>query len=100
MSASALATLLLARHLHGAPKLTALADSAGRALLVTLLAAGVAVWLPRPQAPGLLGLVLAVLVPGGIFAGLGLVGITWLGDDATRGAVNRLLVRLRLRPAP
>ena len=100
MSASALATLLLARHLHGAPKLSALADSAGRALGVTLLAAGVAVWLPRPQGPGLLGLVLAVGVPGGIFGLLGLVGISWLGDDATRGAVNRLLVRLRLRPAP
>jgi putative peptidoglycan lipid II flippase len=95
MTASALATLLLARRLHGAPRLAALASSAVRGLGVAVLAAAVAAGLPWTAQPGMLGAVLALLVRGGVFGLLGLAGIAWLGDDATRAALRRLWLRLR-----
>ena len=100
MGVSALATVGLARRLHGAPDVASLASSGARAALVAAVAAAIASLVPAPAATGLLGVSLALAIHGGVFGLLALLGISILGDDATRGAVQRLLVRLRLRRAP
>jgi len=97
MTVSAVATLLLARHLHGAPRLGALADTALRALFVACLAAAVAAWLPVPKLSGLLGGLLEAVVRGSVFGALALAGIFAMGDEASRAALDRVRVRLRLR---
>jgi putative peptidoglycan lipid II flippase len=97
MSFSAAATLLLARLMHGAPNLMALLNSGVRGLLGSGLAAGVASAVPAPAYEGTLGAGLELALRGGVFAVLALGAILAFGDDATRAAVNRLLVRLRLR---
>jgi hypothetical protein len=83
--------------MHGAPNLMALLNSGVRGLLGSGLAAGAASAVPAPAYEGALGAGLELALRGGVFAVLALGAILAFGDDATRAAVNRLLVRLRLR---
>jgi putative peptidoglycan lipid II flippase len=102
ISANALATLLLARRLHGAPDLGALASSAARALLVAVPAAALA-WALLPVLAGMTGAVgatgalLALGVGGGVYALAVAAGIAWAGDEPMRAAGGRLLRALRRR---
>jgi hypothetical protein len=100
MSLSALATLLLARSLHGAPGLGPLLNSALRGGAGTAVAAGAATLMPVPAIEGLLGAGIELVVRSAVFGGLALGATLSFGDDATRAAVERLLVRLRLRRKP
>jgi putative peptidoglycan lipid II flippase len=94
MSANALATLALARWLHGAPALAALGSTAARAAAIAVVAA-VAARLPVPYAtPSLASAALVNLLLGGsVFLVLGVAGLFTLGDQATRDAVRRRLRR-------
>jgi len=102
MSANALATLLLARRLHGAPPLGALVGSGGRALVLAVLAAGAA-WAAQGlraawvTLPGLLGWLADLAAGGAAFAAVTLLLLPALGDDVLRGALGRLLRRLARR---
>jgi putative peptidoglycan lipid II flippase len=97
MTLSAAATLVLARRLHGAPKLSALASSGARALLAVAPAVLAAVWLPIRDFEGAPGAALELALRGGVFGLVALAGILVFADDATRTAVNRVLLRLRVR---
>jgi len=89
MTVNALLTLLLARRLHGAPHLAALAGTACRALAIALVAA-----LAGACTAGLtanIGLSLLQLALGAAaFAITALVGARWIGDAPIRDAVARL----------
>jgi putative peptidoglycan lipid II flippase len=99
MSASALATLLLARRLHGAPRIGALFESGARALVVSGLAAAGAFALALPVAPGLPGVVLELGLRGAAFLAIALLGVWTIGDEDARSAIARLQSRLRRRSA-
>jgi hypothetical protein len=86
--------------MHGAPDLAALASSGARAVLVAGIAVAAASWVPAPAATGIFGVLSVLVIHGGAFGLIAILGISIFGDDATRGAVQRLLVRLHLRRAP
>jgi putative peptidoglycan lipid II flippase len=95
MTANALATLWLARRLHGAPPLGALAEGFARALAVGAAAGGGAVLVPAPAVPGLAGHALHLLLAGGAFAAFALAATFTVGDPPLRALVARILRRLR-----
>jgi putative peptidoglycan lipid II flippase len=95
MSGNALATLWLARRLHGAPHLTPLAATGARALAIGALAAVVAGLVPVPFGQGAFGAILELAVGGLVFGGVALAGVRLLGDPPMRGAVERFWRRLR-----
>ncbi len=100
MSANALATLLLARRVHGGPALSGLAATGVRAAGVAVTAAAVAAALAsalRPEASGALGALLALAVAGGAFGVTALLGVRWVGDAPMRAAVRRILRRIDRR---
>jgi putative peptidoglycan lipid II flippase len=99
MSANALATLLLARRLHGAPKLGPLAASTLRALGIAAAAALAGGACVRHR-PGTVGALLDLGIGGTVFAAVAAVGIWTLGDRPLRQATARALRRLVRRPAP
>jgi len=97
MTANALLTLLLARRLHGAPHLAALAGTAWRALVIALaaaLAGACAVGLAANTAPSLLQLALGAAA----FAITALAGARWIGDPPIRDAVARVASLRRRSP--
>jgi putative peptidoglycan lipid II flippase len=100
MSASALATLGLARALHGGPALGPLLTTALRATacaaLAGALAAGLLALLSWPG-PGALGALLALGLGGACYAAALLLAIRFIGDAALRGAMGRLVQPLRRR---
>lgn len=101
MSTNALATLALARRLHGAPRLTPLFVSVGRALAVAAPAAAAAFFVqtmrgavlaePAPGTP--LGAVVDLALGGVAFVSVAGIGIALVGDAALRSAARRLLRR-------
>jgi putative peptidoglycan lipid II flippase len=94
---NALATLLLARWLHGAPHLVALLGTLARSLAASLPAAALAGWLARlagTAGGGARGALLALAAGGAGYAALALPLLYALGDDATRDALARPLRRL------
>ncbi len=105
MSLNALATLFLARQLHGAPPLGRLLSSAGRTLAIALLAALAAMGVQAEQETWWqsLGLgptvrALIELASGGLaFAAVAGLGVAFFGDEALRGSVTRLLRRVTRR---
>jgi putative peptidoglycan lipid II flippase len=97
MSASALATLLLARRLHGAPDFAALATTGLRAASVAGLAGALAALLPIPDSVGGVGALIETALRGLLFLGVALAAVRVLGDDAMREAVARVTARLRRR---
>jgi putative peptidoglycan lipid II flippase len=101
MSVNALATLLLARWLHGGPHMTPLASTTARAVVVAALAVLVARLLVDPTAAKATAHVANLLRATPVFIALTVAG-TWLfGDAAMRLALaqvgRRLSVRERLR---
>jgi putative peptidoglycan lipid II flippase len=94
MSVNALATLLLARRLHGAPDLARLFGTTARAAVIALIAA---VLVDRVAAVvatgGVRGALLQLATGGLVFAVVVLIGTFTLGDEPMRTAVRRLLRR-------
>jgi putative peptidoglycan lipid II flippase len=97
MSANALATLALARRLHGAPDLRALVGTTSRALVIAV-AAGIAASQVQLGGAGLWRALVDLALAGAVFAGVAGLGIALLGDREIKGALRRLL--RRSRPAP
>jgi putative peptidoglycan lipid II flippase len=95
MSVNALATLWLARRLHGAPDLRALATSGLRSLVVGAAAGGAAALVPAPAISGVAGHALHLLLAGTVFAGVALAATFTVGDPPLRALVARILRRLR-----
>jgi len=97
MSLGAVATLLLARRLHGGPDLSALASTGVRALAIAALA-GFATWVvPVPVVAGWWGPLLELSIGGAVFAAVALAGVYGLGDPPMREALERLLRRISRR---
>lgn len=98
MTANALATLGLARRLHGAPPLAALARAGFGAVAAALPAAGAAIWVQR-GAPGFVGAATDLALGGAVFVGVAFP-LAWLaGDDALRATLRRLAGRVAGRGA-
>jgi peptidoglycan biosynthesis protein MviN/MurJ (putative lipid II flippase) len=101
VSASAAATLLLARRFHGAPSLGSLGLALLRAAGAAVLAALAARWL-LPGRPGTLGALLDLAVGGGAFLAVASAAILLAADAATReawlGLFGSTLRRLRRPP--
>jgi len=93
VAANALATLLLARRLHGAPRLVPLAASALRSALAA--GVGVAAALAAARAPLARAALVELAIGGAAFALAGGAAILVFGDVATRRALVRLGARLR-----
>jgi putative peptidoglycan lipid II flippase len=93
MNVNALATLLLARWLHGGPQLLRLLDTAARATLIATIAAVVTHlslhFIPR----GISGALVDLGGGGLIFGGVVLVGAVAIGDEPMRGALRWLFRR-------
>ena len=98
MSVNALATLLLARWLHGAPDLGRLAATAARASGIALVAAAAAYLVVAVVAAHTTSRALAVLaISGVLFGGIVFAGTMTIGDEAMREALQRVLRRVRRR---
>ena len=96
MSVNALATLILARWLHGAPDLGRLLSTAARAALIAGAAALAVKFLVINPAPEEMSGALLNLTAGSLVFGAIAVGGVWLiGDQATREFMWRLLQRVR-----
>jgi putative peptidoglycan lipid II flippase len=93
ISANALATLGLARRLHGAPRLAPVAATAARALFIGALAAAAGAW-ARPGRAGLSGALLDLALGGAVFASVAGLGIALAGDAALREGVRAVARRL------
>jgi putative peptidoglycan lipid II flippase len=92
VNTNALATLLLARRLHGAPPLTSVFSALGASLLAALPAAFLA-GLAQRGAPGLPGALTDLVLGGGIFAAVALPIAWFVGGEPVRGGLRRLLRR-------
>jgi putative peptidoglycan lipid II flippase len=98
MSANALATVLLARRLHGGPALGPLVSSTARAAAVAI-AAGAAGHAMLRGDPGTLGAVRDLALGGAAFGIVAAAAIALVGDESQRGAVRRMVQRVfRRRP--
>jgi len=102
MTANALATLLLARHLHGAPDLRALAATGARALAIAVVAAAVGdavvplvARVPGLPAAGPLAALARLAAGGAAFAAVAFAGVRAVGDASQREALAGLARRLR-----
>jgi len=93
MNVNALATLLLARWLHGGPDLGRLLATTLRAALVASCAALVTTVAVRAAPSGSAGALLALGGGGLVYAGVVALGAFTLGDDSMRDALRRLLRR-------
>jgi putative peptidoglycan lipid II flippase len=106
MSANAVATLALARRLHGAPKLGELFATAVRAAAIAAVAGAAARWIvPFPDAAVAREALLNLAWGGSLFVVLGGAGAFFFGDQPTREAILRLLRRrsppiVKQPPAP
>jgi peptidoglycan biosynthesis protein MviN/MurJ (putative lipid II flippase) len=99
ITANALATLALARLLHGAPHLAALAFSLLRAVLIALPAA-IAAFYCQPLLGGAIGALVDFAVGAITFALLAIAGVLVVGDAPMREALSQSWRALaRRRPA-
>jgi len=98
MTVNALATLLLARWLHGAPDLGRLAATTARASGIALVAAAAAYLVVAVIAAHTTSRALGVLaISGVLFSGIVFAGTMTIGDEAMREALQRVLRRVRRR---
>jgi putative peptidoglycan lipid II flippase len=95
MSVNALATLALARRLHGAPDLGALGESLLRGAGAALLAGAVTLAVPTTGMAGLLGHLVDLALAGSVFLGVALAAGYALGDPPLRRTLAGLARRLR-----
>jgi putative peptidoglycan lipid II flippase len=93
ITANALATLLLARRLHGAPPLRPLLSTFLRSVGIAAVAAFVAQGLV-PGGAGLVGAFVDLVLGGVVFSGLIALGARWVGDAAMRDGLQRLVARV------
>jgi putative peptidoglycan lipid II flippase len=106
MTANALATLALARRLHGGPSLRLLGASAVRGLALASLAAGAAfgaraAWGVIGSADAAVDAFANLAVGSLAFAIVTALALPWLGDEPLRAGLGRLSARiLRRRAAP
>jgi putative peptidoglycan lipid II flippase len=96
MNANAAATLAFLRVWYGGPSLGALARTVARALAIAAVAGAAAAAIPS-LGEGRWGALLDLALGGALFATVSLAGIRWFGDDAQRGALQRITRRLRSR---
>lgn len=94
MSANTLATLALARRLHGGPPLLPLATTLLRAAGVAVVAGLAATFALRGGA-GWPGAIADVVSGGVVFGGVAVLGIALFGDAVLRGTARRVLQRIR-----
>jgi putative peptidoglycan lipid II flippase len=99
MSIGALATLGLARWLHGAPSLGGLFASGGRAALIALPAALLVRWVCGTPARSTSAALLTLGSGVGLFAAIVVVGILLVGDEPTRDLLGRVTRRFTRRGA-
>jgi len=93
MSANAALLLVMLRFVHGGPPLLPLLQTLVRTLVVGIAAAAFAAW-----AAGLAESAPAAFALGSAAFGIvAIPGIWWLGDEAVREVVTRVLSRLRRR---
>jgi putative peptidoglycan lipid II flippase len=97
MTISAVATLLWAYWLHGAPALSNLMDTAGRALLLSVPAAFVVRWIAGTTPASMSAAVVNLCLGGALFAALVAGGIALVGDDALRDLLKRTTGRFARR---
>ncbi|UCE84881.1 MAG: hypothetical protein JSU66_11030, partial [Deltaproteobacteria bacterium] len=95
----ALATLALARRLHGAPDLGALASTTSRVLAIALVAC-VAAQKVQLGGSGLLRASVDLAVAGAVFAAVAGLGVALLGDPELKRTLLRILRRVRPVPGP
>lgn len=95
MSAGALATIVWARRLHGAPALDALLATAARAALVAVPATVVVRWLCGGAADGVAVVLAKLAAGGGLFALLTAAGIRVVGDQTMRELLARVVRQIR-----
>lgn len=93
ISVNALATLFLARRLHGTPALLPIAVTALRALAAAVPAALLAAWVQR-GAPGFVGAATDLALGGAVFVAVAFPLAWFAGDDALRGALRKLAGRV------
>jgi len=93
MSANAVATLLLARRLHGGPALGPLANTFARASGIAALAGAAGASVLRAR-PGVAGAVLDLAFGGAVFLAVAAGGIASCGDESLRGAASRIVRRV------
>jgi len=96
ISANALASLVWLRLRHGGPPLVPLAASCLRSWVLAV-PAGLAAAAVVTGRPGYLGSVTDLALGGLVFAGVGAVGIGWLGDEVSRSQLQGIARRLRAR---
>lgn len=97
MSLAALATLGLARRLHGAPALGRLFASGARAAAIALPAALLVRWVGGAPQDSTAAALRALASGTGLFAAVVVVGILLVGDEPTREVLGRLTRRLGRR---
>jgi putative peptidoglycan lipid II flippase len=95
MTISALATLVWARWLHGAPALARLLETSLRALIVAVPATVVVSWLVGATPPSTSAALVALGIGVALFAGLSAGGIALVGDEPMRELLRRVTRRVR-----
>jgi putative peptidoglycan lipid II flippase len=96
MSANAVATIALARWLHGAPSLGTLGTTGLRTCLIAAIAAVAGRFIAPYASPSLAHEALVNLALGGsLFLLLGVAGALRFGDQPTRDAMARVMKRVR-----
>ncbi len=96
MTVSAVATLVWARWLHGAPALSRLVGTTARAVLVAVPAALLVRWLLGAAPSSTAAALVDVTIGTALFAALAGGGSALIGDDAMREMLRRLARRARL----
>jgi hypothetical protein len=96
ISVNALATLVLARRLHGSPGLLPLLTTLGRSVVIATVAGLLGREVLR-GGPGLGGALVDLALGGAIFATVAGLGVVLLGDAPMREGVARVLRRFRRR---
>lgn len=89
ITANALATLALARRLHGAPHFAPLASTALRSILISLPAAAAAFYC-LPGLGGAIGALVDFAVGGIVFALLAIAGVLLVGDAPMRETLSEV----------
>jgi putative peptidoglycan lipid II flippase len=97
MNANALATLGFLRAWYGGPSLLALARTVARAVVIAAIAGLAVIGIPPLDGGGRWGALSDLVLGSAGFAIVSLVGIHLAGDDAQRGALQRIARRLRFR---
>ena len=95
MTANAMATLIWARWLHGAPALGPLFATAARAAVVAAPAAALARWAAGPTARSVPEAAVTLAIGAGLFALTSGVGIALVGDEPMRDVLRRVTRRRR-----